>query len=187
MAIDMTWLEANALHTTLSATEKKALLPLTELTFSKGDTILTQGDDGGALYIIKSGEVSVQDSNRYEGRISFVTLKEGDLIGELSFLNGRRVSADVKAEEECVLYRLEKKDMLNLMKNQQGLAFTIMNSIVNHEAELLSNMRRELLPMLRNFKKKADKLPLTMKLIPVIFILVYVSAFFYISYKDFAY
>lgn len=187
MAVDMTWLEANTLHTTLSATEKKALMPLTELTFAKGDRILSQGDEGGALYIIKSGEVSVQDNNRYEGRISFVTLKEGDLIGEFSFLNDRRVSADVKAEDDCVLYRLEKADMVKLMKDQQGLAFTIMNSIVNHEARLLSNMRREFVPMLRNFKKKADKLPLTMKLIPIIFILIYASAFFYISYKDFAY
>lgn len=187
MAIDMTWLEANALHTTLSVKEKKALSPLTELTFAKGDSILSQGDEGGTLYIIKSGEVGVQDYNRYEGRISFVTLKEGDLIGELSFLNDRRVSADVKAEEDCVIYKLDKKDMVKLMKNEQGLAFTIMNAIVNHEAKLLLNMRRELVPMLRNFKKKADKLPLTIKLVPAIFILLYVAAFIYINYKDFAY
>jgi len=187
MAVDMTWLEANALHTTLSPKEKKALLPLTELTFAKGDTIIKQGDEGGSLYIIKSGEVSVQDYNRYEGRISFVTLKEGDLIGELSFLNDRRAAADVKAEEDCVLYKLGREDMARLMKNEQGLAFTIMNTIVNHEAKLLGNMRRELVPMLRKFKDKADKLPLTIKLIPVIFTLIYTAAFIFISYKDFSY
>ncbi len=187
MAVDMTWLETNTLYTTLSANEKKALSPLTELTFAKGDTILSHGDEGGALYIIKSGKVSVQDYNRYEGRISFVTLKEGDLVGELSFLNDRRVSADVKAEEDCVLYRLKREDMSRLMKEHPGLAFTIMNTIVNHEAKLLTNMRRELVPMLRKFKEKANKLPLAVKLIPVVFTLIYVSAFIYISYKDFSY
>lgn len=187
MAVDLTWLEANALHTTLSPKEKKALMPLTELTFARGDTIIKQGDEGGSLYIIKSGEVSVQDYNRYEGRLSFVTLKEGDLIGELSFLNGRRAAADVKADSDCVLYKLSKDDMSKLMKNEQGLAFTIMNTIVNHEAKLLGNMRRELVPMLRNFKEKADKLPLTIKLIPVIFTLLYIAGFVYISFKDFSY
>ena len=187
MAVDLTWLETNALHTTLSPKEKKALLPLTELTFAKGDTIIKQGDEGGSLYIIKSGEASVQDYNRYEGRLSFVTLKEGDLIGELSFLNGRRAAADVKADADCVLYKLSKSDMSRLMKNEQGLAFTIMNTIVNHEAKLLGNMRRELVPMLRNFKDKADKLPLTIKLVPVIFTLLYIGGFIYISFKDFSY
>lgn len=187
MAVDLTWLEANALHTTLSPKEKKALMPLTELTFAKGDTIIKQGDEGGSLYIIKSGEVSVQDYNRYEGRLSFVTLKEGDLIGELSFLNDRCAAADVKADSDCVLYKLGKGDMIRLMKSEQGLAFTIMNSIVNHEAKLLGNMRRELVPMLRNFKEKTDKLPLTIKLVPVIFTLLYIGGFIYVSFKDFSY
>ena len=187
MSVDLTWLEDNALHTTLTPKEKKALTPLTELTFAKGDTIIKQGDEGGSLYIIKSGEVSVQDYNRYEGRLSFVTLKEGDLIGELSFLNDRRAAADVKADADCVLYKLSKGDMIKLMKSEQGLAFTIMNAIVNHEAKLLGNMRRELVPMLRNFKEKADKLPLTIKLVPVIFTLLYIVGFIYISYKDFSY
>jgi hypothetical protein len=48
-------------------------------------------------------------------------------------------------------------------------------------------MRRELVPMLRKFKEKANKLPLAVKLIPVVFTLIYVSAFIYISYKDFSY
>lgn len=187
MAIDMTWLEANALHTQLTPTERKALLPLTEVTFAKGETIIKQGDEGGALYIIKSGEVAVQDNNRYEGRLSFVTLKEGDLIGELSFLNDRLAAADVRAEEDCVLYKLSRDDMARLMKNEQGLAFAIMNTIVNHEAKLLGNMRRELVPMLRKFKDKAEGIPLTMKLIPVIFTLLYIAGFIYISFKDFSY
>lgn len=187
MTVDITWVGTNALHTTLSAKEKKALLPLSEVTFKKGDTIIKQGDEGGALYIIKSGEVAVQDYNRYEGRLSFATLKEGDLVGELSFLNERRAAADVKADSDCVLYKLGRNDMAKLMKNEQGLAFTIMNAIVNHEAKLLGNMRRELVPMLRNFKTKTDKIPLTMKLIPVIFTLLYIGGFIYISFKDFSY
>lgn len=187
MSVDMTWLETNALHTKLSPTERKALLPLTEVSFSKDETIIKQGDEGGALYIIKSGEIAVQDYNRYEGRLSFVTLKEGDLIGELSFLNDRRAAADVRAVTDCVLYKLSRDEMAKLMKNEQGLAFTIMNTIVNHEAKLLGNMRRELVPMLRKFKDKAEGIPLTMKLIPVIFTLLYIGGFIYISFKDFSY
>jgi len=187
MAIDMTWLETNALHTRLSASDKKALSPLEEMSFKKGESILSMGDEGGALYFIKSGEVSVQDNNRYEGRLAFATLKEGDLIGELSFLNDRRASADVKAEEDCVIYKLKKEDMISLMKHHQGLAFNIMNAIVNHEAKLLLNMRRELVPMLRKFKDKAAKIPMAIKLFPILFIAIYCAAFFFISYKDFSY
>ena len=170
MAIDMTWLETNALHTRLSASDKKALSPLEEMSFKKGESILSMGDDGGALYFIKSGEVSVQDYNRYEGRLAFATLKEGDLIGELSFLNDRRASADVKADEDCVIYKLRREDMISLMRNHQGLAFNIMNAIVNHQAKLLLNMRREMVPMLRKFKDKESKIPMAVKLFRVLFI-----------------
>jgi len=187
MAIDMSWLETNALHTRLSASDKKALSPLQEMSFKKGETILSMGGEGGALYFIKSGEVNVQDNNRYEGRLTFVTLKEGDLIGELSFLNDRRASADVKAGEDCVIYKLRKEDMASLMRNHQALAFHIMNAIINHEAKLLLNMRRELVPMLRKFKDKAAKIPLAIKLFPIVFIVIYCVAFFFISYKDFSY
>ena len=187
MAIDMTWLETNALHTRLSADDKKALSPLEEMVFKKGEAIVSMGDEGGSLYFIKSGEVSVQDNNRYEGRLSFVTLKEGDLIGELSFLNDRSVSADVRAEEDCEIYKLKKEDMILLMKQHQGLAFNIMNAIVNHEAKLLLNMRRELVPMLRKFKDTASKIPMVIKLFPLLFIAIYCAAFFFINYKDFSY
>jgi len=58
---------------------------------------------------------------------------------------------------------------------------------VNHEAKLLLNMRRELVPMLRKFKDKASKIPMAIKLFPLLFIAIYCAAFFFINYKDFSY
>lgn len=183
MTVDLTWFETNALETKLTAGEKKALSPLQEVTYNKGDSIISMGDEGGTLYIIKSGEAAVQDYNRYEGRLSFATLKEGDLIGELSFLNDRRAAADVKAETDCVVYKLRKEDMLKLTAEQPKLAMRIMNTIVNHEAKMMLHMRRELVPMLRKFKDQASGIPTTMKVVPIVFTIIYTIAFFMIGYK----
>lgn len=183
MSVDMTWLETYALKGVMSDDEKEALASLEEVAFCKGERILTMGDAGGVLYIIKSGQASVQDYNRYEGRLAFLTLQEGDFIGEISFLNGRRTSADVIADEDCILYMLQRETMLQLMADQPKLALQMMNAIVNHEAKMLLHMRRELVPMLRKFSNQSSKMPLAMKVIPIAFTLAYAVAFFMIGYK----
>ncbi|ATX82416.1 cAMP-binding domain of CRP or a regulatory subunit of cAMP-dependent protein kinases [Mariprofundus ferrinatatus] len=187
MAIDISWLEKNILKREVTAAERSALDCITVSNFSAGEKIITEGQAGGTLEIMRSGKAKVEDNNRYEGRVILAEIESGTIFGELSFLNSKRKSADVTALEDCVVYDLKQEDFTELMKNHHELAYTILTAIMDRQTSIIMSQRVTLAPLLRNLKEKAKKLPLFIKVAPVVFIILYILAFFYISYKDFDY
>jgi len=173
MGVDFDWLGTKVFNHKLTAKERQDLSFLSEEVFKKGDTILADGQEGGMLYFLRSGKASVLDYNRYEGRVSIATLEEGDLIGEMSFFKNRPVSAEVKAEEECTVYKMTKSDMAFLMREHEALAFIVMQAILNHEGKIIVSRGRSLAPLLRQIKEKASGLPWAIKVIPIAFAIIY--------------
>lgn len=186
MDIDVTWLENNVLLHKLNDEERSALTCFKKQTYTAGQTILTQGQPGGMLYILRNGVASVED-NPNGNRMRLADVSEGDCFGALTFLNGEPVSAEVLAQQECEVYVLSHDDFSELMRSHQNIAYAVFTYVLEHQTQVIAKMRDVLLPVLRKLKTKAEGLPLFIKLFPVIFIILYVLAFFYISWKDFSY
>jgi CRP-like cAMP-binding protein len=58
-----------------------------ELTYSNGDVILEEGAHGNWVCIIMKGHVKVKKKTD-KGIVTLATLSEGDIIGEMTFLEG---------------------------------------------------------------------------------------------------
>jgi CRP-like cAMP-binding protein len=127
--------------------------------------------------------VNVEDNNRYEGRISLAKLEEGALFGELTFLNNRTATADVTALEDCVVYKLSQHDFSGFFHNQQQLAYQIFTIILEHQSSVIMSQRVTIAPMLRKLKNRAQKLPMFIKIAPVVFLIIYIVAFLLIPEK----
>lgn len=186
MSIDIAWLEKNVVMRTLSADERAALACVKTSNFTTGQAIIRQGQPGGTLYLLRSGKASVED-NQNGNRMRLADVAEGDCFGALTFLNGEPTTAEVLAHQDCEVYSLNHDDFSILMRDQQTIAYEIFTHILEHQSQVITNMRAEMLPVLRKLKEKADSLPLFIKLLPIVFIALYVLAFFYISWKDFSY
>jgi CRP-like cAMP-binding protein len=170
MSIDFKWLEQKVLFTELTDNERAALGCIKEESFKKGERIITQGQIGGTLYILRSGLASVEDRNRADGSIKLAELKEGTIFGELTFLNNENTSADVTARKNCVVYELSQNDFADLMGKQQQLAYTIFARILEHETKIILAMKTRLTPMLRELSRKVVKIPLMLKVLALILI-----------------
>jgi len=184
MAIDTSWVEESILKRKLTAAERSALNCLTVSNFAAGEKIITEGQAGGTLEILRSGKAKVEDNNRYEGRVVLAELEPGTIFGELSFLNNKRKTADVSALENCVVYSLKQTDFTELMKNHHELAYSILTAIMERQTSVIMSQRVTLAPLLRGLKEKADKLPLFIKVAPFVFIILYILAFFFIPSKS---
>ena len=57
--------------------------------FEPGELIFSEGDPGGAIYIVKSGSVEVFKTVD-EGDITLATLNEGEVLGILTFFSKGR-------------------------------------------------------------------------------------------------
>jgi len=137
MAIDYAWLEDKVVKRKLGEGECAALeRVLIEKNFTKKDNILTQGQVGGVLYILRSGlaEISAESNGQH---VHLGSAKEGALFGELTFLTGDAATATVVAEDDCVVYKLKRADCSELMKIEPELVYAFMAYMLAHASKII--------------------------------------------------
>lgn len=64
--------------------------------FKKGELLFREGDNSRTMYLIKNGIVRVF-KNKEEGQVEMETFRGGQIVGELSFLDGNPRSAAAEA------------------------------------------------------------------------------------------
>jgi CRP-like cAMP-binding protein len=74
----------------------------TTVGFEADQVIVREGDPGEALYIIKSGTVTV-NTTRDDQDVPLARLARGACFGEVALLSGRPRTATVVAAEDCTL------------------------------------------------------------------------------------
>ena len=112
--------------------------------FSKDQLIFSQGDEANSFYIIDKGEVSVfYDDNGTDKQLCI--LADNDYFGEMAIYNQDKRSATVKANENSILLKIEKKDFLNFVENHPTLAEKINKNLAIRNEELV--LRESLVDM----------------------------------------
>jgi small-conductance mechanosensitive channel/CRP-like cAMP-binding protein len=90
--------------------------------FGRGEVLTRQGGEGHWLYIIQSGQVSVQFQND-SGQIREVRqLGPGDFFGEMSLLTGAPRTATVIALSDVICYQLDKQTFEAILQQRPALA-----------------------------------------------------------------
>jgi len=186
MSVNFDWLEKNFFKKSLSENERTLLGEMQEYRHRQSERIIEQGTPGGKLYILHAGKVRV-DMTKNGVRSHLVDVEAGDVLGEMSFLSGEKTRADVVAKENCVVYVLSKEQFEKIMDQEKALAYALFQRMLGSSSHVVANLDYKLLPFLRVVSEKVRRIPLIIKLIPVIFTIIYVLAFIYISYKDFDY
>lgn len=74
-----------------------------------GETLLTRGKPGDALYLLLRGECEVFHTHEDGRQSHLATLKEGALFGEISLLRSRLATATVRTLTPCTLLKLERE------------------------------------------------------------------------------
>ncbi|MFA5858722.1 MAG: mechanosensitive ion channel family protein [Elusimicrobiota bacterium] len=98
---------------------------LEEKIFAPGETIILQGGQGEAFYIILDGKVEVL-INTVGGMTQKVAeLITGNYFGEMSLLTGEPCTATVRALKESVLLVLNNKAFRNVLEKTPSLADTL--------------------------------------------------------------
>jgi signal transduction histidine kinase len=115
----------------LGLSEEEIALLLQEGTISRveaGEAIVHAGDVGDDLFLVIAGAVAVRRSVNGESR-ELLTLREGQIFGELGFLAGSPRTADVAALFASDIFALSRASFLRLAETAPACAFTIMLNI----------------------------------------------------------
>lgn len=88
--------------------------------FQGGDTIFIKGEAASAMYLIKHGSVTIQQSTKSGDNLTVATLGTGSHFGEMAFIDGQARSATAAAAEgtELIVIPYDKlKTFLNQNKD----------------------------------------------------------------------
>ena len=117
-------------------------------TFTKGDTILNQGDDCDGLYIIQSGTVGIV--KKVNKKISLVgVLGEKDFLGGASIFNGEKRSASAVCITEVECIRISHEQVKSFIEMKPEWIKSIFKDLVdklNKSSDLMvqNNVEKEL-------------------------------------------
>jgi len=140
MTINMTWLEDNLFHRTLSYQEKEVLKGLIHIEmYHKGDLIIHENQHVDGLFILNTGRVALEHQKHAQA-IRLATLEAGAQLGDMSLFNGGQASATVKALESCEIYHISQQSMQYMMKYRQDLTQDIMQNTIRSLAKAIRQM-----------------------------------------------
>ncbi len=103
---------------------RRLLEKIQALSLPKGATLFHQGDEGDALYLIRSGKILISKTEKHQEK-TLAYLGQGDVLGEMCLLTGepRLVTAVVDSTVELLV--LYKKDFDVLLKELSTMAIHI--------------------------------------------------------------
>jgi CRP-like cAMP-binding protein len=131
-------LERSELFHELSAEEIERVAALgQEQSYSKGDTVISEGDTSDEIYIVCGGLVEVEVAQgmvpNVAGRLQMnpiVRLGRGQVFGEMGLIDQGVRSATVRcAEDGTTLYVITRQALWNLCEEDYHIGFVLMRNI----------------------------------------------------------
>jgi CRP-like cAMP-binding protein len=122
---------------------------VTQRTLQKGEILFDADSTDEILYILVSGKFEVLQMIGPNSSISVETLKQGSMMGELSFIDGQPHSMRLIAKMESNVLMLEKEAFESLVEKQPLLTYHVMRSIVRYSHTLQRKMNAKYLEMHR--------------------------------------
>jgi CRP/FNR family cyclic AMP-dependent transcriptional regulator len=92
----------------------------------RNDVVMRRGDPNGGMVVIMSGRVRISVVSEDGKEATLSVLGAGEVLGEMSLLDGEPCSADVTAQEDCVLLVIDRGQFLGLLRANSGLCLHLM-------------------------------------------------------------
>lgn len=94
--------------------------------YAAGEVLLQTGAANDRLFVILSGRVSIHLPDADQPH---VRLGQGDCVGELSILDGQKVSANVVADEPTVVLAIDREELWSLVEQSHEAARNLLRML----------------------------------------------------------
>jgi CRP-like cAMP-binding protein len=98
----------------------------TERTFESGEYLMKQGESGIGLFMIASGKVRVEKKDSSGKVVETASNGTGDVLGEMSVLDGAERTASVIAEGPVKAYAIASWEFKAFLKKRPEIAAEIL-------------------------------------------------------------
>ncbi len=95
-----------------------------------GEVLVREGDTDDHLYVVVSGSLGIIKSHGTDAEVTLNLTRPGDVVGELSFLDGAQRYASLVAMNDTQVLGLSRGDLEGLLEHDPQLVYRVMRAIV---------------------------------------------------------
>lgn len=99
------------------------------ISFSKGQSLMRQGDMGNTAYLILSGEADVL-ADAGGGMVKVASVGRNSLVGEMAILRDQPRTATVTAATDVTTLKITKESFFQLIEDSPKIAVELMRILV---------------------------------------------------------
>jgi CRP-like cAMP-binding protein len=112
-----------------------------------GQFLIEEGHKDDTLYVIVSGQAEVVVRSSRDDLVTLHLLRNGDMLGELGFLDGNPHSAGLRVIGTCIAYSLSRSDFETFIEEDPDLMYKVMRAIIRTVHAILCDMNRSHIEM----------------------------------------
>ena len=117
-----------------------------ERRYHEGEIIFVEHTEGDELFGILAGEVSISlELASEDDAMPLVTLRAGDVFGELSVVDESPRSATARALTDCLVLVIRKKAFDALMEADHDLGFKVMRNLARLVSQRVRSANQKIL------------------------------------------
>ena len=124
-------LRASRIGAELSPEQSATLSELIKVRrLADGDVLVKEGTRDNHLYVLVSGTLAVVRNSGSPEEVVLFTLNAGDLVGELSFIDGTEHYASLIARGDTQVFGLEREQLESLLSAHPEIVYRVMRAII---------------------------------------------------------
>jgi CRP-like cAMP-binding protein len=119
-----------------------------------GTFLIEEGQKDDAIHVLTRGRLEVLTRAGGGTWVTLHLLKEGDMVGEMGFIDGVEHSASLRALGNCDLIRLDRDSFEGLIKKDPELVYQVMRSIMRTVHRILRGMNAQYVELTNYISKQ---------------------------------
>jgi CRP-like cAMP-binding protein len=124
------------------------------LCLKDGDYLLEEEHQDETLYVLVDGRLEVVKCTALDDCISLQLLRQGDMAGELGFIDGQPHSAGLRALSNCTVFSLDRASLESFISSDPDLVYKVMRAIIRTVHVILRNMNLQHVEMMNYITKQ---------------------------------
>ena len=118
-----------------------SLMSLRELV--DGEFLFDEGKADDSLYVLLKGKLEVMKRTGADGMASLAILRDGDLAGELSFIDGQLHTVGLRALCDSQVLSLKREDFESLVDTHPQVVYKVMRAVARSAHRIVHRMNLE--------------------------------------------
>lgn len=98
--------------------------------FTAGEIIFNEGDIRDNAYILESGEIDIIRAHGTDSEINYITLRSGDLFGEMALMEPGLRSASAIAKKDCVAFVVSPNVLEDRLKGLDPVVTSLFSMLI---------------------------------------------------------